>query len=111
MQKRARPSLDANFLAVPLDLKRVERLYGRLRLAQGIAKGREIVVPDEMARALLHRLDIERWRDMPDKAALQHRRRAAVEDAIAVMPAPRRAARVKGGRRRLGCGDGDRVRA
>ena len=68
----------------PAQVERVERLYRRLRLAQRIAEGREIVMPDQMAGALAHRLDIERRRDVPHPAAFERRRRPAVEDAVEI---------------------------
>ena len=66
---------------------------------------------DEMASAFRHRRGIERRRDMPDPAALQCRRRPAIENAIAVMPPPRRQPRVEAGRHRLDREDADSVRA
>ena len=50
--------------------------------------------PTSMCRALGHRLDVERHRDVPHLAALERRRRAAVEDAVEIARARcRRSAR------------------
>src|SRR5438874_2582444 len=75
-----------------------------------VAKGREIVMADEVPRALLHRNQIERRRDMPYPAAFQGRRRPPVQDAVEVMPAARRQSCVETGRRRFNLNDADRMR-
>src|SRR5438874_1600778 len=82
-------------------IERVERLDRRLRLAQRVAEGREIVMADEVPRALLHRCQIERRRDMPHPAAFQGRRCAPVEYTVKIMPAARRQPRVETGQRRF----------
>ena len=94
-----------------VDLEPVERLDRAVRLAMDRAEGGEVVASDEMRRALGHRLDIERHRDVPDPAALERRRRAAVEDPIEVAPADAREARVPVVGDRLDLEDRDRVRA
>ncbi len=53
------------------------------------------MVPDQMPRALPHRLDIERRHDLPYPAALERRRRAAVQDAVEVDARRGREARVE----------------
>ena len=108
MQKRAGARFDVDFVADPAQIERVERLERRLRLAQRIAKGREIVMADQMSGALAHRLDIERRRDLPHPAALQRRRRSPVQDPVEIDAAGRREPRVEIVGCRFGGEDADR---
>ena len=52
---------------------------------------------------------IERHRHVPDAAAIERRRRAAVQDQVAIAPRRRREAGMEVGRHDLGLGDDDRV--
>ena len=78
-----------DFVAGPVDFQRVERLQRRPRLAKRVAEGRKIVVPDEVTGAGAHRVDVERRGDLPNPAAFERRRGAAVQDAIEINPAER----------------------
>src|SRR5690348_7171679 len=98
VQERARPRLDHDLLAEALDVEAIERLDRRLRLAERIAEGAEIVLTQKLARAFLHRRDVERRPNMPDPIALQRRWRSSIQDAVAVVPATRRGPRVEGRR-------------
>src|SRR5689334_15457137 len=91
VQERAGARLDDDLVAGARDVEAVERLYRRFRLAHGVAEAGEVVLADERSRGFLHRLLVEARADMPDAAALQYRRRAAVEDAVAIDAAARRA--------------------
>src|SRR5579875_2839955 len=95
MEERARPRLDMDLVAGLHHVEHIERLYGRTGLAQRIAKAAEVVLAQKQLRALPHRFDIEQRADMPHVAALHRRRRAAVEDAIAIDAAARRAPRIE----------------
>ena len=86
MKEAARRGLDPDFLADAADVEAIERLDRALGLAVDRAEGREIVVSDEMRRALLHRLDVERHGNVPDTARVERGGRAAVEDAVEVAP-------------------------
>ncbi len=84
------------------DVEPVERLDRRLRLALGGAEGREVVVADQGLRRGLHRLGVEGVDDMPDPAALEHRRWATGEDAVEIVAAGGQEAGVEIGRRERG---------
>src|ERR1044071_4670634 len=90
MQEGAGARRDMDLLAIRRDIENIERLDRRFRLAKRVAKGREILVPHEMPRAFLHRVRIERRRDMPYPATLQRGRRAPVQDAVEITTAARR---------------------
>src|SRR6266849_5360757 len=96
VQEGAGASLDDNLVAIARDREAVERLHRRLRLAQRIAEAGEVVLADEQLRRRLHRLGIEKRAHMPDAAALQHRRRPAIQNAVAIDAAARRASKLAG---------------
>ena len=58
----------------------------------------------------MHRRDVERLGDAPGAAALNGQARAAIDDAIEIVPLDRRKARVEAVRRPLGLEDGNRMR-
>jgi hypothetical protein len=95
VQKRARPRFDVDFVAGATQLQRVEGFERRFGLAQRIAKGREIVVTDQMPGTLAHRCDIERWCHLPHPAAVERRRGPAVQDAVKIDAAGRGKPRVE----------------
>ena len=76
------------------DVQPVERLHRAVRLALGRAEGGEVVAPDEMLRALAHRLDVEGQGDVPYAPRVERRRRPAVEDAVEIAPPDAGEARV-----------------
>src|SRR6202040_549980 len=90
MQKRAGPRRDMDLGPGPVDFQRIERLQRRLSLTQRVAERGEIVMPDQVAGAGAHRLDVGGWSDLPYPTAFERRRGAAVEDAIEINPAERR---------------------
>ena len=95
VQERARRGVDAHLVAVARHVEPIERLHRRLRLAFGDAEGREIVLADQPLRRRVHRLGIERARHAPGARALQREIGAAVDDAVEIVPLPRREARVE----------------
>jgi hypothetical protein len=90
VQKRARRGVDPHFLAVPLDVKAIERLHRRFRLAFGGAEGGEVVPADEQLRSRMHGLRIKAARHPPRPAGVQGETGAAVDDAVEVMALARR---------------------
>ena len=55
-----------------LDRDLVERFHRRLRLTDRTAEGREVVMPDQMRRALAHRRDVEGVQNLPDPTPIMH---------------------------------------
>src|SRR5690606_9697460 len=86
--------LDDHFLAVAADAELVERLDRALRLAMRRAEGREVVEADQLLRRGVHRLGVERPRDLPRQPLVPRQRRAAVDDAIFIGAPYAREARV-----------------
>ena len=72
--------------------KRADRALG---LALGGAESGEIMLPEQHLRRLVHGLGIEPLRHPPDLALFQRRRRAAVEDAVEIVAAGSRKARIE----------------
>ena len=101
VQKGARPRFDVDLLARAPQPERVEGAHRRVCLTQGIAKRREIVVPQEMPRPLAHCFEIERRSDVPDPAALDCRRRPPIQNAVEINTAGRREPRIEALRRWL----------
>ena len=110
MQKGAGANLDIDLLAVALDRQQIERLDRRLGLTGDRAEAVEVVVSDQDRSRLCHCRLIERHRHMPDLAAVEGGRRAAIEDAVAIAPPGRREAGVKAWCRKLDHGHDDGMR-
>ena len=89
-----------NLIARTPHLQTIQRLHRRFRLTFGGTEGREIVSPDKMLRARMHRLSVQTAYHMPDAVLVQHRRRAAAEDAVEIMPS-------RGGKPRMKIRRGD----
>ena len=85
MQKRERGNLQQDFLPIPVNIESVERPYGGMRLTFDVPERREIVMSNQKLGGLVHSLRIQHSFDVPDKAALMRRRRAAVHNAVDVM--------------------------
>ena len=81
VQERARADIDKRIPSPCAGRRRTGRACarGEFGLALRIAKGREIVPADQHARGLAHRLGVELALHMPDAAAIEGRRRAAIE--------------------------------
>src|SRR3546814_8728568 len=94
MKEAARRGLDDHFLAVAADRQPVERLHRALRLAMRRSEGGEIVEADQLLRRGVHRIGVERPRDLPRQSLVPRQRRAAVDDAIFIGAADSREARV-----------------
>src|SRR5579863_9639174 len=56
---------DAHIIAVACDVKTIERLYRRLRLALGRTKRRKIVLADKFLRSIVHVFFVKRPRHAP----------------------------------------------
>src|SRR5215471_5789453 len=82
VQERASRSDDPDRIALPRDVKLIERLLRRLRLALSITKRREIMLAEQPLRGLMHRLRIETPRHTPDAADVKREIRARVGDTI-----------------------------
>ncbi len=110
MQERQRRGFDEDLVAVAPDVEPVEGPDRRFRLALRVAKGGEIVPPDQRLRGLVHRRGVEGGFHSPGAAALERERRAAVDDAIEIMARAGAAPGVETGLRRFGFDDRDGVR-
>jgi len=99
MKERARPHLQPDLVTDTAHGKRIQGLDRRAGLAERRPKGAEIVPADEKAGRSCHRVRIKRFRQPPHAAAIEGRRRRAVEDAIAVHAGGSRKAGVKSGSR------------
>ena len=86
-------------------VEQVERLDRRRRLAGGRAEAVEVVVADQHRGGVGHGVGVERHRHVPDAAAVERRRRAAIQDQVAIAPPRRREAGVEVGRHDLGLDD------
>src|SRR5690606_17234800 len=95
VQEGARGGADLDLLAKARDLQLVEGLHRAFRLALDRTEGGEVVPAYEPLRGLVHGLGVEPSRHMPHLAAIQRRRRAAVEDAVEIMPRLGREARIE----------------
>src|SRR5690349_14769791 len=71
MQEAARRGSDVDFIADAAHLQPIERLYRAVRLALRRAEGGEVVAADEVRRAFLHRLDVERNGNVPDSTRIE----------------------------------------
>ena len=87
MKEAARGGVDMKLLADPLDGQAVERFERTFRLAMGRAEGGEIMVTDEVARALPHCVEVERVADSPGAGRVERERDRAVRDPIQVAAA------------------------
>ncbi len=85
VEEAARGGLDVDLLADAPHVQPVERLHRAVRLALDRAEGGEVVPADEHRRTFGHRLDIQRHGDVPHAAAIERRRRAAIEDAVQIV--------------------------
>ncbi len=90
MQEGARLGDDHDLVAGARHVEPVERLDRRLRLALGGAEGGEIVLAGEGLRRGVHGLVVEALGNPPDAAAVDDRRRSAIEQAIEVVAPDRR---------------------
>ena len=95
MQEGKRRRLDLHFIGNAPNLKTIECLHGRLRLTLCGTKCGEVMFSDERLGGVIHRLCIQVMHDMPHFAFVQHRRRAAHQDAIEIMPPGGGESRVK----------------
>ena len=73
-----------DLLAASLDRQLIERLHRAVRLAVDRAECREVMTSDEMVRASLHRVGVERQRDVPHTPFVERRRGPAIEDPVEV---------------------------
>ena len=87
--------LDGDLLAMAHHIKAVDAADGRVRLTLRRSEGGEVMLAEIGLRRLVHGLVVQPVGYMPDASRLQRRRRPAVEDPEAVMPALRRNARIE----------------
>ena len=109
VQEGARRRRDADLVAGPRHIEPVEGADRAVGLAFGGPEGREVVAPDEHRGGLLHRRLVEPPGHLPDAVRIERRRRAAVEDAVEIMPLQRRHAGAEAVGHDLGRQDGDRL--
>src|SRR3546814_14832147 len=108
MEEAARGGFDDHFLAVTADGQLIQRLHRALRLAMRRAEGREIVEADQLLRRGVHRVGVERPRDLPRQTLVPCERRSAVDDAIFISASDAGEARVPVARDELAPDDPDR---
>ena len=95
MQERTRECEDSHFIANPLDIQARQRFHRRSRLAFRRAKRCEIMLADEPLRRFVHRRGIEPPFDVPRLPLIKSQLRAAIIDAINIMPTGGGKARVE----------------
>src|SRR5208283_621811 len=110
MQERrgARENLD--LVVLTAHVEPIERADRRARLAFAGAVGRKVEFSDERLRRPMHRLGVEQTLHVPHAPARQRRRRAPIEDEIAVVAHLGGKARLELVRDRACRKHGDRVR-
>ena len=109
VQERERARFDENLIAVARDIEAVEGADWRIRLALGVAEGREIVLADQRLRGVVHRRGVEARLHPPGAAAIERERRAAVDDAIEIVAGAGAASGVEIGVHALGLENRDRM--
>src|SRR3546814_6197031 len=77
VEEAARGGFDDHFLAVAADGQLIQSLHRALRLAMRRAEGREIVEADQLLRRGVHRVGVERPRDLPRQTLVPCERRSA----------------------------------
>src|SRR5215467_3581940 len=100
VQKRTRRRGDVNLLAVAFDRETVERLLRRFGLTLGRAKRRKIVTPDQKLSGLVHGGGIQTRGNPPGTPAIECQIGPTIDDAVEVVAANGREARIKTGRHR-----------
>ena len=85
VQEGARGGFDPDLVAIASDGKTVQGLHRRGRLTFGGTECGEIAMADENLRRLVHGFGVEPVDDVPGALPIQHRRAAAIGDAVEVM--------------------------